>query len=110
MLGPKGVGGEEGERKGPGQQVVVHIHVFDADGANGQGCEWGEGRGDRREEVRYKFERRVYSNGPSFLPALSPSLPPSPPTFEVASDILVHLLDIGEGGNYVCVWGDEENE
>ena len=46
VLSPKGVSGEEGEGKGLGQQVVVHVHVLDADGADGQGWEEG-GKGGK---------------------------------------------------------------
>lgn len=42
MLGPKGVGGEEGEGKGLSQKVMVHVDVLDADGADGQGWEGGK--------------------------------------------------------------------
>ena len=47
VLGSEGVGGEEGEGEGLGQQVVVHVHVLDADGADGQ-C-WRKRREGGRE-------------------------------------------------------------
>jgi len=53
VLGSEGVGGEEGEGEGLGQQVVVHIYVLDADGADGKGWKGRErGREGGREGGR----------------------------------------------------------